>query len=102
MNGEIISDVSLVRCTEYKREATMIAIRRAVDIVGGMKTFVKNGDRVLIKPNLLKAKSPECAVTTHPEVVRAVIRLVRECGGRPMVGDSPGMGDLKKVAEKAG
>jgi uncharacterized protein (DUF362 family)/Pyruvate/2-oxoacid:ferredoxin oxidoreductase delta subunit len=97
-----MSDVSLVRCMGYEREATMIAVRRAVDIVGGMNTFVKSGDRVLIKPNLLKAKSPESAVTTHPEVVRAVIRLVRECGGRPMVGDSPGMGDLKKVAEKAG
>jgi uncharacterized protein (DUF362 family)/Pyruvate/2-oxoacid:ferredoxin oxidoreductase delta subunit len=97
-----MSDVSLVRCMDYGREAIMIAIRRAVDIVGGMNAFVKSGDRVLIKPNLLKAKSPEYAVTTHPEVVRAVIRLVRECGGRPIVGDSPGMGDLKKVAEKTG
>jgi len=102
MNREVTSDVSVVRCTDYGREVTMLAIRRAVDMLGGMKKFVKSGDRVLIKPNLLKAASPDSAVTTHPEVVRAVIRLVRECGGRPMVGDSPGMGDLKKVAEKAG
>ncbi len=102
MNREKTSDVSLVRCADYERETTLTAIRRAVDLVGGMNAFVKSGDRVLIKPNLLKAKSPESAVTTHPEVVRAVIRLVHECGGRPMVGDSPGMGDLKKVAEKTG
>ncbi len=97
-----MSEVSLVRCADYEREGILTAIRRAVDLLGGMNAFVKSGDLVLIKPNLLKAKSPESAVTTHPEVVRAVIGLVRECGGRPIVGDSPGMGDLKKVAEKAG
>ncbi len=102
MNRANVSDVSLVRCADYEREATMAATRQAVDLLGGMAAFVKSGDLVLIKPNLLKAKSPDSAVTTHPEVVRAVIRLVHECGGRSMVGDSPGMGDLKKVAEKTG
>lgn len=97
-----MSDVSLVRCMDYERKTTMAAVRRAVDLLGGMTAFVKSGDRVLIKPNLLKAESPDSAVTTHPEVVRSVVRLVHECGGRPMVGDSPGMGDLKKVAEKTG
>jgi uncharacterized protein (DUF362 family)/Pyruvate/2-oxoacid:ferredoxin oxidoreductase delta subunit len=102
MNRAEISDVSLVRCADYEQETTMAAVRQAVDLLGGMASFVKSGELVLIKPNLLKAKSPDSAVTTHPEVVRAVIRLVHECGGRTMVGDSPGMGDLKKVAEKTG
>ena len=102
MDRAKISDVSLVRCADYERETTMAAIRQAVDLLGGMAAFVKSGDLVLIKPNLLKAKTPDCAVTTHPEVVRAAIRLVHECGGRSMVGDSPGMGDLRKVAEKTG
>jgi len=80
----------------------MLAVQDAVGLLGGMGEFVKPGDRVLIKPNLLKARPPEAAVTTHPEVVRAVIRLVQEQGGKALVGDSPGMGDLKKVAERAG
>ncbi len=96
------TEVSLVRCADYERERMMASVKRAVDLLGGMRAFVKPGDRVLIKPNLLKARPPEAAVTTHPEVVRAVIRLVHEAGGRAMVGDSPGMGDLRKVAEKAG
>lgn len=96
------SHVSLVRCPDYERDRTFSAIKQAVDLLGGMHTFVKPGERVLIKPNLLKGKAPEAAVTTHPEVVRAVIRLVREAGGEPMVGDSPGMGDLRKVCEKSG
>jgi uncharacterized protein (DUF362 family)/Pyruvate/2-oxoacid:ferredoxin oxidoreductase delta subunit len=102
MNRLKISDVSLVRCADYEQKVAMTAVRQAVDLLGGMRSFVKSGDRVLIKPNLLKAKSPDAAVTTHPEIVRAVIRLVHECGGRAAVGDSPGIGDLRKVAEKAG
>ena len=102
MTNHTSSAVSIVRCTEYDRELIFASVKQAVDLLGGMHTFVKPGERVLIKPNLLKGKAPEAAVTTHPEIVRAVIRLVREAGGEPMVGDSPGMGDLRKVSEKAG
>jgi uncharacterized protein (DUF362 family)/Pyruvate/2-oxoacid:ferredoxin oxidoreductase delta subunit len=67
-----------------------------------MRAFVRPGERVLIKPNLLKARPPEAAVTTHPEIVRAAIRLVREAEGIPLVGDSPGIGELRSVSERAG
>jgi uncharacterized protein (DUF362 family)/Pyruvate/2-oxoacid:ferredoxin oxidoreductase delta subunit len=96
------SSVSLVRCPDYDREAVFTAVQRSVDLLGGMRSFIKPGERVLIKPNLLKARPPEAAVTTHPEVVRAVIRLVHGAGGEAMVGDSPGMGDLRKVCERSG
>ena len=96
------SSVSIVKCADYDRERAFSAIKQAVDLLGGMQTFVKPGERVLIKPNLLKAGLPDAAVTTHPEVVRSVIRLVREAGGVAMVGDSPGMGPLRKVCEISG
>jgi uncharacterized protein (DUF362 family)/Pyruvate/2-oxoacid:ferredoxin oxidoreductase delta subunit len=51
---------------------------------------------------MLYAKAPEFAVTTHPELLRAAILLVRQAGGIPLVGDSPGFGDFRKVAEKTG
>ncbi len=102
MIDKISSAVSIIRCADYGREGTFSAIQQAVDLLGGIRAFVKSGERVLIKPNLLKASSPEAAVTTHPEVVRAVIRLVREADGAALVGDSPGMGDLRKVCEKTG
>jgi uncharacterized protein (DUF362 family)/Pyruvate/2-oxoacid:ferredoxin oxidoreductase delta subunit len=96
------SDVSFIRCPDYDPDRTYSAVRKAVDLLGGIQLFVKPGERVLIKPNLLKAQPPEAAVTTHPEIVRAVIRLVQEAGGTALVGDSPGMGGLQKVADKAG
>jgi uncharacterized protein (DUF362 family)/ferredoxin len=55
-----------------------------------MAAFVRPGQRVLLKVNLLSRATPERAVTTHPEVVRALIREVRAAGGLVTVGDSPG------------
>ncbi len=96
------SDVSFVRCSDYTTDSISSAVRRSVDLLGGIGAFVQPGNRVLLKPNLLKARPPEAAVTTHPEVVRAAIRLVHEAGGTALVGDSPGMGSLQKVAERTG
>ncbi|MCP4579452.1 MAG: DUF362 domain-containing protein [Deltaproteobacteria bacterium] len=57
--------------------------------LGGISEVVQKGDRVLLKVNLLSARSPEKAVTTHPELVRAVAREVKKAGGKPFIGDSP-------------
>jgi uncharacterized protein (DUF362 family)/Pyruvate/2-oxoacid:ferredoxin oxidoreductase delta subunit len=65
-----------------------------------MQAFVKKGDRVLLKPNLLTGKPPEAAVTTHPEVVQAVTHEVMDAGGVVFLGDSPGMGSLDGVLKK--
>ena len=102
MKERTTSDVSLVRCPDYERETVYAAVKRAVDLLGGMGAFVRPGNRVLIKPNLLKASPPENAVITHPEIIRAVIRLVREAGAEALVGDSPGFGELRRVCEKTG
>jgi uncharacterized protein (DUF362 family)/Pyruvate/2-oxoacid:ferredoxin oxidoreductase delta subunit len=96
------SKVSIVRCQDYSEKSVLEAVRRAIELLGGMDAFVRRGDRALIKPNLLVAREPEKAVTTHPSVVKAVIQLVRDVGGVPMVGDSPGIGGLLRVASKAG
>ncbi len=96
------SKVSIVRCRDYSEKSVLKAVKSAVDLLDGMDAFVKGGDRVLIKPNLLVGRAPEEAVTTHPSVVKAVIQLVRDAGGVPMVGDSPGIGGLLRVASKAG
>jgi uncharacterized protein (DUF362 family) len=54
--------------------------RKAIDALGGMKRFVKQGDRVLIKPNMSFARRPEEACTTNPEVVREVALMCTEAG----------------------
>jgi uncharacterized protein (DUF362 family)/Pyruvate/2-oxoacid:ferredoxin oxidoreductase delta subunit len=94
--------VALVRCDNYDPEAVEAAVRRSVDLLGGMSAFVQPGKRVLLKPNLVAARAPERRITTDPEIVRSVARLVLEAGGRPCVGDSPALEPFQMVARKTG
>jgi len=56
----------------------------------GMKQFISSGDVVLIKPNVGFDRPPRLGATTHPEVLRAVIRLSKEAGARQvLVADNP-------------
>jgi uncharacterized protein (DUF362 family)/NAD-dependent dihydropyrimidine dehydrogenase PreA subunit len=84
----------------------MRAVRKVVDSLGGMTAFVTEGERILLKPNMLIPRKPEEAVTTHPEVLRAVIKLVKEAGASPIVGDSPAGRSteriLKHLADRTG
>lgn len=65
------------------------------------------GKKVLLKPNLLSGTAPEKAVTTHPAVVKAVIRAAKRRGVAAAditVADSPGgphASGLVKAAWKA-
>lgn len=86
----------------YERTLVEAGVAKVLGPLGGMGAFVKPGQRVLIKPNMLAGKSPDKAVTTHPEVVRAVIREVQQAGAIPSVGDSPGIGSCQQVARKCG
>lgn len=81
--------VSVVRCDSYEPKVVEQAIRKTVDLLGGITNFVEPGSRVLVKPNLLMSKSPEFGITTHPEVVRAVIHLLKEIDCKIVIGDGP-------------
>jgi uncharacterized protein (DUF362 family)/ferredoxin len=79
------------------------AVRQVLAPLGGMPAFVKPGERIAIKPNMLMAVAPERAITTHPAVVAAVALEVREAGAVPVVVDGPGTGvlHLAPVIERA-
>jgi uncharacterized protein (DUF362 family)/NAD-dependent dihydropyrimidine dehydrogenase PreA subunit len=83
-------EVSIVKCDSYDEAQVRKAVKESLAPLGGLGSVVKKGDRVLIKLNLLAAKPPDAAVTTHPALVKAVVRMVQEMGAVAMVGDSPG------------
>ena len=56
------------------------ATRAAMDLIGGMRTFVKPGAKVVIKPNLSFPQGPEAATTTHPLVTREIVAMCLEAG----------------------
>ncbi len=94
--------VSITVSDGYEISALRQAVVRLLEPLGGISAFINSGDRVLLKPNMLAAKDPVMAVTTHPAVVRVVAALVKEAGGIAFIGDSPGIGGFLRVAEKCG
>lgn len=50
-------------------------VDKAIELLGGIKRFIKEGDRVLIKPNIAFASPAMLGATTHPELIAEVARL---------------------------
>ncbi|MEW6349847.1 MAG: DUF362 domain-containing protein [Thermodesulfobacteriota bacterium] len=94
--------VSIRHCDDYGPENLACAVRSALDDIGGLAAFVKPGDRVLLKPNLLMSAEPEKAMVTHPSFVEVVARMVIDLGAKPHIGDSPPFGNLPRVLAKSG
>jgi len=90
------SSVAIGRCIDYEQSRVSEAVHKSLDHLGGISQFVKRGQTVLLKPNMLSAKAPKKAITTHPAVLEAVINEVRSVGGKIWMGDSPS-GALKGI-----
>ena len=84
--------------SKREKPATEIAVRRgpnsgqitreAVEALGGMGSFVKAGDRVLIKPNICGGNPKIMGSFTSHEVVEEVVKMVLEVGAEPFVADA--------------
>ena len=77
-------------CAEYEPEQVERAAARMLEAFGGVEKFLKKGKKVLIKANLLLAREPEEATTTHPVLVGAVAALFVRAGASVTIADSPG------------
>jgi len=83
--------VSIVKCENYEGDNVKNAIKKSLDLIGGLPKFVKPGNTVLLKVNAIIGFPPERAATTHPAVVRAMVELVREAGGSRLWGTVPAL-----------
>lgn len=101
------SKISIVKCNSYNPSLVFQATKRAIDLIGGISSFIKPHSKVLVKPNLLLAKEPEFGVTTHPEVVRAIVKILKEINCSIYLGDGPSVWgnqieNVDEVYEKTG
>jgi uncharacterized protein (DUF362 family) len=89
------------------------ALREALDGIGGLSKFIREGEKVFVKPNLTGEREPSTGAVTNPQVIKALIELIYE--RRPAkvyLGDSPSWGfnaekvyqisGAKRVAEETG
>ena len=92
--------VYVVKCGEYAR--TESKMNELLEMMGGMNRFVRKGEDIALKVNLLREARPDEAVSTHPAVVAAVARMVMKEKAKALIVDSPGSGFryTKAVLEK--
>jgi len=91
------------------------AVFEAFDLINAKELFLNKKLKVLIKPNVLIAKAPERAATTHPSVLKSIIKWLKQFNPEKIiVGESSGtfkrgatesafeISGLKKVCEEEG
>ena len=97
------SKVVLLPCREYDEEKIHMLLKQGLDFLGGVETLIPKDAKILLKPNLLKKAEVEKAVITHPVVVGAFARILRESGYENIVlADSCGHGTTQAVIRGTG
>jgi uncharacterized protein (DUF362 family)/ferredoxin len=96
------SKVALVSCDEYGAEQVYDAVRRGIDLLGGISNFVKPNEKIVMKPNVLIGSNPDKCVTTHPAVLKETGRLLLEAGAKVGYGDSSAFGGCESNMRSAG
>src|SRR3989344_8904269 len=91
--------VSIVQCNSYQNAKVYKAVHKAISDIG---FDIKPGSKVLLKPNVLSNKRPEDGITTHPSVIDAVCRILKEKDCSIIIAESSGFGSTIKNFEIAG
>ncbi len=77
-----IEKILAICSTESEKTDPGTMVKEALTLLGGMKKFVKKGDIVVVKPNIAWERKPECAATTNPKVVVAIIEEALAAGAK--------------------
>lgn len=79
------------------------AISSSVDLLGGLSSIIRKGDRVILKPNLEAPRHAKTAATTSMVFIERLVELIRLAGARPIVAEGPFMNyDAKTVFSLTG
>lgn len=82
--------VGLYSCNDYDVEHIEKILEKSLKENPHWLNRLKAGDKVFLKLNLLMKKRPNEAVTTHPALVEAVVRIIQKRKAHVIIGDSPG------------
>ncbi|MGB4269578.1 MAG: DUF362 domain-containing protein [Spirochaetota bacterium] len=93
--------VILKECSHYDVEVIKTKVVAALNQLQFDFSKLYNA-KVAIKPNLLTSASPESAVITHPAFFKAIVQIVKQHGGIPILVESPAVHSLQRVMKKTG
>ncbi|MFA5271677.1 MAG: DUF362 domain-containing protein, partial [Candidatus Omnitrophota bacterium] len=82
--------VVILKIEEYDFDVLKERIKAAIGKHFLASTIFTQGDKILLKPNLLLPAEPEEAIITHPVFIEAVGAIFKEMGCMVAIADSPG------------
>ena len=85
-----------------RKEDHATALSSALDAIGGIRRFVKNGERVLLKPNAAWNRVPEQGVNTNPIVVGEMTRQCLMAGASDVIVTDYGGDDPERTFSRSG
>ena len=95
-----MSKVSLVRAENYND--IDLKVQEAIDLLGGIEKFVGKNSKVFIKLNCIGPFGKDTGITSRPDVLEAVIKLVKAQTDDITIGDNPAVKDVLVVLKKNG
>ena len=97
------SQVYLQKFDSYSLDGVVQFIRNSLKVLDPEASMFGHGQKVLLKPNLLRGFKPDRCVTTHPLVIEAVCQVLKDLSvSHIVISDSPALGSLSAVAHKVG
>lgn len=96
-----MAELALIQLDQYNPDDLKRAIKAAFLKLNLADCF-HEGEKILIKPNMLAAAAPEKAVTPHPLVFAALAECLKETGVELSYGDSPALDAPEKAARVCG
>ena len=76
--------------------------RRAISELGGMKQFVKPGQKVVVKPNIGWDKVPELAGNTNPQLIAEIVKQCFAAGAKEVTVFDHTCDDWQKCYKNSG
>jgi len=70
--------VSIVKASNYESRNIYQALKKSLDLLGGLEKMIKPGMRVFVKINHLSSSPPEKAVNTNPDFARQLLKILKE------------------------
>jgi uncharacterized protein (DUF362 family)/Pyruvate/2-oxoacid:ferredoxin oxidoreductase delta subunit len=96
------SKVALARCDAYDEASVGAAVERGLSLIGGMQAFIRPGEKIVLKPNVLVGEAPEKLVSPHPLVFKAVASQAMAVTSHLSYGDSSAAGKPLGNLRRAG
>lgn len=76
--------------------------KEAIGALGGMGSFVSQGDIVVVKPNIGWDRKPEMAANTNPEVVATLVKMCYEAGAKRVKVFDHSVNDPRRCYKQSG